>query len=103
VLFALGAIASVSAVTPSAAGSCCACATPCLVPAPVVEVVVPYVKPYYVVDQGPVYDGPGIVTVPTIKYFHTPLADYPYVTHVYSYPAYDGGPVWRHRRYHPYK
>jgi hypothetical protein len=71
-LLLIAAIAA-TAVTPAAAGGCI---DPC------------YVKPYYVVDRGPLYSGPGIVTAPTLKPFNWPPADYPYVDHDYpNYPS----------------
>jgi hypothetical protein len=89
---ALAAIASIGAATPAAA--CCACALPCAPPvvvvAPPVVIVTPpaYVKPFYVVDQGPVYGGPHIVTTPRIEYFHVRPAHYPRVRESYYYPTY---------------
>jgi hypothetical protein len=90
-MLALGAIASISALTPAAAGGCCnACGVPCPVPAPVFVVPQPvYVKPIYIVNQGPVYGGPGIVTRPLKKHFNVPLADYPYVWQDFPYPPYN--------------
>ena len=99
-LLALGATAFMSAAAPAIAGDCCA--------PQVVVVVEPaeplYVKPFFIVNQGPVYGGPGIVTRPLIKEFHVPPADYPYVTHVYYYSSYPyRGPMRRHVRYRAYK
>jgi hypothetical protein len=95
-LLALGATASIGASAPAAAGSYCV--APCVPYVVVVEPAEPlYVKPFFVVDQGPVYGGPSIVTQPRIKVFHVPPANYPYVTHVYYYPA------RRHVRYPAYK
>jgi hypothetical protein len=89
-LLALGAMASISAATTSAAGSCCACDPFCAPPAPVLLVPQPvYVKPIYIVNQGPVYGGPGIVTRPLKKHFNVPLADYPYVGQDFYYPPYN--------------
>ena len=50
-----------------------------------------YEKPYFIVNQGPVYSGPGIYIGPWIKPFDRRLSRYPYVTH--DYPYYHG----RHR------
>lgn len=84
---ALAAIASIGAATPAAA--CCACAAPCEPPVVVVAPPAPaYVKPFYIVNQGPVYGGPAIVTTPRIKYFHVPPAHYPRVRESYYYPTY---------------
>ena len=58
------------------------CAAPCPPHAP------PYVKPFTIVDQGPVYGGPHIVTTPRIEHFHTPPARYPAVRQTYYYPTY---------------
>lgn len=95
-LLALGATASMSAAAPAIAGPYCV--APCVPHVVIVQPAEPlYVKPFFVVDQGPVYGGPGIVTWPRIKEFHVPAANYPYVTHVYYYPA------RRHGRYPAYK
>ena len=77
VLVALAATASMGATTPAAA--CCECAAPC---APA------YVKPFYIVEQGPVYGGPHIVTTPTFETFHTRRARYPAMRQTYYYPTY---------------
>src|SRR5262249_31214996 len=75
-LLVLGTIGALSTLTPAAAGSCCACDPICAQPAPVVVVPQPvyvrpvYVKPIYIVNQGPVYGGPGIVTRPLKKHFN---------------------------------
>lgn len=93
---------AIAAVSSTQAGACCgACGAPCTAPAPVVvqaPVVVVQPSPYYVVNQGPVYGGPGIVTYP--GYFdtwHRP-AFYPYVS-VDTYAPY--APYYPHYR-HPY-
>jgi len=101
-LVALGATLSMSAAGPANAADCLA---PCVRHVVVVEPAEPlYVKPFFIVDQGPVYGGPGIVTRPLIKEFHVPPADYPYVTHVYYYSSYPyRGPMRRHVRYRTYK
>ena len=108
-LFALGALVWIS--TPAAAGSC---AAPCVAPIPVVPaipvVVEPasYVTPIYIVNQGPVYGGPGIVTGPKFKRFNVRPAGYPYVsrviyagTYFYYYPTYDAAvaPIWPRARH----
>ncbi len=76
---ALGAVASLGTVAPATAGGCCACASACgqqyqqvqyqyvwqrayvAVPVPVAP------TPIYIVNQGPVYTGPGFHTVPQIE------------------------------------
>ena len=75
-----------------------------MVPVPVV--VVQPAAPYYVVNQGPVYTGPGIVTYP--GYFNewvTPTY-YPYVSVDYYSPRspyFEPRPYRRHIRHHrPY-
>ena len=84
---ALAALASIGAA--QAADACCACPAPC---APPVVVVVPqqpvHVTPFYIVDQGPVYGGPHIVTTPRIEPFHTRSARYPHMRQTYYYPTY---------------
>jgi hypothetical protein len=86
-LAALGATLTMSAATaPAIAADCFA---PCVRHVVVVEPAEPlYVKPFFIVDHGPVYGGPGIVTRPLIKEFHVRPAKYPYVTHIYSYSSY---------------
>ena len=76
-----------AAVSSANAGSPCCCAAPCgyavpVVVAPPVVVYEPYVM--YVVDQGPVYSGPGIYTNPTLV-VPRPMARYPYVGRDYRY------------------
>ena len=56
-----------------------------VVVAPPVVVYEPYEMPQiYIVDQGPVYSGPGIYTNPTVV-VPRPLARYPYVGRDYRY------------------
>jgi hypothetical protein len=96
---AIAGLATLAAVaaSPVNAGSSCCCAAPCVayVPPPVV-VYRPYEMPrIYIVDQGPVYSGPGIYTEPTVV-VPRPMARYPYVAR--DYPAYHGpyySPRWR--------
>ena len=95
-LFALGATLAMSAAAPAIAADCLASCAPHMV---IVEPSEPlYVKPFFAVDQGPVYGGPGIVTRPRIKEFHVRPARYPYVTYVYSYSS-DRAPMRRHLRH----
>src|SRR5438067_696181 len=67
-LLMLGAVFAAASMTPAAA-CCSVCGPPCVAPAPVVVAPAPVVvvqpaAPYYIVNQGPVYTGPGIVTYP---------------------------------------
>ena len=110
-LVALGAFASAVAVTPAAAGGepYAGCAAPC---PPVYSGCAAPCAPYgpmYVVNQGPVYYGPGIVTSPAIPGYgcEGPCAPYgprayPYVGHDYYYPRYHGGPYADPIRHHVY-
>jgi hypothetical protein len=77
---ALAATMSIGAA--KAADLCCDCGVPC---APHAHV---YVKPFYVVEQGPVYGGPHIVTTPRFERFNTPPARYPVMRETYYYPTY---------------
>ena len=96
-LLAIGALVTMAAVTEVAAGSCCACGTPCVVPGRYIPVLdVPDVTPIYVVNQGPTYTGPGVMTYPGFFDERRPPADYPYVSHDYYYPQYH---TWQ-RGYH---
>jgi len=81
-LVALASLGSIGVAMP--ADLCCECAAPCT-PA----VVAPaHVKPFYIVDQGPVYGGPHIVTTPTFEPFHTRRVRYPAMRQTYYYPTY---------------
>jgi hypothetical protein len=84
VLAAFVSLGSIGVAMP--ADVCCECAAPC---APAVVVKAPRPadgKPFYVVDQGPVYGGPHIVTTPTFEPFHT--RRYPAMRQTYYYPTY---------------
>jgi hypothetical protein len=70
------------AATPAAADYCCECAVGC---PPVVVLEQGYVPPYFIVNRGPVYSGPGINVGPWVRPFYKPIADYPYVDHDYPY------------------
>jgi hypothetical protein len=90
-LVSIAALATLSAVvtasSASAGGALCCCLEPCVVavPPPVV-VYKPYELPrIYVVDQGPVYSGPGIYTEPTLV-LPRPMARYPYIGRGYRAP-----------------
>jgi hypothetical protein len=91
--------ATIGAATPAAAS----CAAPCApsrwveaspAPAYVKRVharrphVKRYLKPIYIVEQGPVYSGPAILTTPRFVRFNTRLAHYPVMRETYSYPTY---------------
>ena len=99
---AFGALLAAAPVSQASAGGCCSgCAAPCVLAAPVV-VAAPIVAvqpvpvlPVYVVNQGPLYSGPGIMTYP--GYFNEWRAPtfYPYVSVDAYYPAY-------HAWYRPY-
>jgi len=103
-LLAMTAFVSAAAATQAMAGSCCGCAYGCAPPAPI---QVWGLSPSYVVNQGPVFTGPGFYTSPTyegevstVDYPYVGRADYPF----YSHP-YDGGlysDPFRHRPYHRY-
>jgi hypothetical protein len=75
-------LAFAATVSIGAAQAADLCATPCALRAHA------YVKPFYIVDQGPVYGGPQIVTTPRIEHFHTPPAHYPAMRQTYYYPTY---------------
>src|SRR3954470_24319508 len=79
---AFGAAAVFAAGGEAAAGSCCNCPAPCA-PEPVVEVVVEAhaPAPFYVVDQGPNFTGPGIISYPTVRKLYQSIGDYPYIGH----------------------
>jgi hypothetical protein len=98
-LLALAAFVSAAAATQAMAG-CCGCAYTCAPPA---QVQIWRLSPSYVVNQGPVYTGPGFYTSPTYE-GEVSTVDYPYVGTGY-YRPYDGGPYadpFRHHLYHHY-
>jgi hypothetical protein len=103
---AIGAISFMAQAATPAAASCCNCATTCGASARVVYMPVEtvYVKrhhvkhhhhvkrhdvkryrvtPYYVVNQGPVFSGPGIVTMP--GYFEQKALEFETGQRVYPY------------------
>jgi hypothetical protein len=98
-LIALTAFVSAAAATQAMA--CCGCAYTCAPPA---QVQIWGLSPAYVVNQGPVYSGPGYYTSPTFE-VETSTADYPYVGYG-GYPRYrrldDGrySEPYRYRDYH---
>ena len=78
-LAALTVLSTAAAVSSASAGSPCCCPAPCVVAGPPVVVYTPYEMPrIYVVDQGPVFSGPGIYTNPTVMMPHR-MARYPYI------------------------
>jgi hypothetical protein len=86
VVIALASLGSIDVAT--SADVCCECAAPCA-PAVVVRAPRPvYVKPFFIVEQGPVYGGPHIVTTPTFEAFHTRPARYPAMRQTYYDPTY---------------
>ncbi len=106
-LLALAAFASAVAAAPAMA--CCGCGYTCAPPVevPAEPVQIWGISPSYVVNQGPVFTGPGFYTSPTFE-GETLSVDYPYVG-PFGYPGYyrryGGGPFiepFRHRLYHPY-
>jgi len=92
--------ATVSIGAANAADLCCDCGVRC---APHAR---QYVTPFTIVDQGPVYGGPLIVTTPSIEPFHVPPAHYPAMRQTYYYPTYRDSyllppwhKVWQSRPY----
>jgi hypothetical protein len=94
---ALAAVVSTAAISQASAG-CNSCGVPHVGPGryiPVVEVP-SLAGPIYVVNHGPVYTGPGIVTYP---YPGWPMVVYPYGVTDYSVGRYHwqhGSPHWQH-------
>src|ERR1700722_18948165 len=88
-LFALAAFASAVAAAPAMA--CCGgCDYACAPPA---QIQIWGLSPTYVVNQGPVYSGPGFYSSPTYE-GETLTVDYPYVGgYPRYYRPYDGGPT----------
>ena len=91
-LLALAATAAVGTVSSAVAGGpCCVCAAPVAC------------EPFYIVNHGPVYSGPGIIVSPAYFELDRWPAYYPYVGRTYWYQPYDGGPYFepsRHGTYH---
>jgi hypothetical protein len=71
-----------AAATPALAGSCCRCAYTCAPPAQVqmlpAQIQIWGLSPTYVMNQGPVYSGPGFYTAPIYE-GEASTAGYPYV------------------------
>ena len=78
-LLALGALLAGACATPAAARCAIACAPPA-------HLQIWGLSPGYVVNQGPVYSGPGFTTWPTFEGEQSTLG-YPYVRYE-SYPGY---------------
>lgn len=73
------AAAAVAGPSALAQGAVC-CRAVAVPPVAYAPVVAPYVSaPYYIVNQGPVYSGPGIFTRPTYIPNNATFAPYPYV------------------------
>jgi hypothetical protein len=83
-LLAFAAVATLAAGGEAAADSCCACPAPCDTEqfVGVVEARAP--APFYVVDQGPIYAGPGIVAFPTTYKKYQSIGAYPFIGHGYG-------------------
>ena len=103
-LFALTALA-VAAAAPPVAAQCCrgcayGCAPPVAVEVPPAPIQIWGLTPSFVVNQGPVYSGPGFYTSPTYE-GETLTVDYP---HTGYYAPFDRGPYdsFRHQLYSPY-
>jgi len=90
---ALAAAISMAAMSQASADwACCGCVATCITPGqyiPVLEVpnvAVAVVRPIFVVNHGPVYSGPGIVTYPAYAPVIRPWEVYPYnMNYNYSY------------------
>jgi hypothetical protein len=82
-LLAFAALTIAISAGPAAAGGagCCSCAVGC---PPLVAVVPAVTEPFYIVNQGPDYTGPGIVLVPGYIEVDTAPATYPYVGRDYG-------------------
>jgi hypothetical protein len=92
-LLALGAAASVAAGGEATAGSCCNCPAPCPTEQ-VVEIFEAHAPaPFYVVDQGPNFTGPGIISFPTVRKEYQSITDYPFIGHGYGRHRHPHGEV----------
>jgi hypothetical protein len=92
-LTVLALTALVSAAAATQAMACCGCAHTCAPP----QIQVWGLTPSYVVNQGPVYSGPGFYTSPTYE-GEVSTVDYPYV----GYSDYPRDRPYRNRAYPPY-
>jgi hypothetical protein len=92
---ALAAAVSLAAMSQASAGGCCNCGVPCVAPGlyiPVLQVPnVAVVSPYYVVHQGPVFTGPGLVSYPGYYEESRFVGVYPYRASVLYYSRFEGG------------
>jgi hypothetical protein len=97
-LLALGAAAALALGGEAVAGSCCDCPAPC--DTEQFEVVATRAPaPFYVVDQGPIFAGPGIVSFPTTYKKHQSIAVYPYIGHGYrQHRHYSDVVLWQQPR-----
>jgi hypothetical protein len=103
---ALAAAVSMAAISQASAGGCWSWGMTCGVPGtyiPVVEVPnVAVVSPIYVVNHGPSYAGPAIVTYSGFYNDYRPVAIYPYPVMGYRvghYPWFGGGRPYVKRAY----
>jgi len=88
-LLALGAAAVAGTASSAVAGGpCCVCAPPVAC------------EPFYIVNHGPVYSGPGVMVSPFYFELDRWPASYPYIGHTYWYQPYDGGPYFDSSRRH---
>ena len=92
---ALAAAVSLAALSQASAGGCCNCGAPCAAPGqyiPVLQVPnVAVVSPYYVVHQGPIYGGPGLVSYPGYYEEYRPVGVYPYGASELYFARFQGG------------
>lgn len=94
-----GAAVSLAAGGAQAGSACCDGCGPCA-PGLVEEVVAPVrAAPFYIVDQGPVFYGPGVVAGPSYFEVVTSPHRFPYIGNHY-YRPYDGGPYADPVRHH---
>jgi hypothetical protein len=98
-LLAFGAAAALAGGGQAAADPCCGCPAPCA-EEQIVEVVEARAPaPFYVVDQGPIYAGPGIVSFPTTYKKHQSIGAYPYIGHDYHrHPHHPEVVLWQQSR-----
>src|SRR5262245_37038409 len=99
---ALAAAVSTAAISQASAG-CCSCGVPCVTPGWYTPVVaVPRVAPYYVVNHGPVYTGPGLYWTYSYSYdWYRPVPVYPYVAAAdFYYPRFRSWNPYGRRAYY---
>ena len=110
-LLAIGAVATLSAATTAAAGCCPGGVSPCACPPVVLQQVVAPPVEILVVNQGPVYSGPGpyITQRNYIEGNQTAPYGYPYVgyvhadTYVGGYRSFHSGSYYPRYRHHHYR